>query len=79
MFPVRWDLGTLDHVLIRIKKEKMAALKDMVVNNQLHFSLSQDTVHETISHNDLDPFWTELKNYFFAALIPHPSRNSKDV
>lgn len=60
---LRWDLGTLDHLLIRLKQEKMVAVKDIILNNKLHFSLSADTVHETMAGDDLDPFWTELKNY----------------
>jgi len=61
---LRWDLGTLDHLFIRLKQEGLIAAKDILFKNQLHFSLSADTVHETIAGDDLDPFWAELKNYF---------------
>ena len=60
---LRWDLGTLDHFLIRLKNEKWDALRGVLSQNQLYFSIGTDTVHETLSQNDFDPFWAELKNY----------------
>ena len=60
---LRWDLGTLDHLIIRLKNEGFPAVKNILRNNELHLSLSSRTIHETITGDDPEPFWQELKNY----------------
>lgn len=60
---LRWDLGTLDHLFIRLKEEGISVINRLILKNELHLSLSADTKHETISYHDLAPFWVELKNY----------------
>jgi len=60
---LRWDLGTLDHLLIRVKQEGLSGLKDIILNNNLKLFNCKDLVRETLRSDDPKPFLAELKNY----------------
>jgi hypothetical protein len=61
---LRWDLGTVDHLLIRLKKEGPAVIKDVLFKNALQLRFAPGTAHETFSFDDMFPFFAELRNYF---------------
>ena len=67
---LRWDLGCLDHFLIRLKAEKSKALKDFLCHNALLlWNKPFRTSHETFQLTDPLPFVYELRSYardFFA-------------
>lgn len=61
---LRWDLGTLDHLLIRLKEEGLTSLPRILFNNELMLFSGKPTAHETFSWKDSKPFVAELRQYF---------------
>lgn len=59
---LRWDLGCIDHLLIRIKSEGLSALRAVAINNELLLFKGQ-TIHETLSLTDPAPFGRELYSW----------------
>ena len=61
---LRWDLGCLDHVLIRCKAAPAQAFRDLFFGNSLQlFSRPFATGHETFRLTDPLPFVYELWSY----------------
>ncbi len=61
---LRWDLGTIDHALIRLKNEGRDAVKAIFTENALRiFSRPASTRHETFRFNDPLPFVYEIISY----------------
>ena len=61
---LRWDLGCLDHVLIRLKQEGSQALRDIFLRNSLQFLRApRRTSHETWRLTDPLPFVYECGSY----------------
>lgn len=59
---LRWDLGTLDHLLIRVRAEGLSSLRRILSENQL-LLFRERTTHETFSFDDPAPFGTEILNW----------------
>lgn len=59
---VRWELGTLDHLLIRLKKNARTTMRDVLFKNALQ--LSHSNHFEMLRREDPAPFFQEVKNYF---------------
>ncbi len=59
---LRWDLGTLDHLLIRLKGEG-AKVFGALFRDELRLFDGSITHHETYQHDDPGPFRYELRNY----------------
>lgn len=60
---LRWDLGTLDYLIIRGKETDPL---DVIRRNELELFSTRDIVHETFSRSDPQPFFMELKSYLKA-------------
>jgi predicted ATP-grasp superfamily ATP-dependent carboligase len=61
---LRWVLGTLDHALIRLRKEKLTALSDIFLRNSLRlFERPTRTGIETWRASDQRPFYAELQTW----------------
>lgn len=60
---LRWELGTLDHALIKLKRSFWNNLISMTTKNELKF-FAPKTKFEIFRSSDAGPFWSELKNYF---------------
>lgn len=61
---LRWELGTLDHLIIRMKREGILNSIMSILRNELHLSL-RGCKSEIFRLNDPLPFVGELRNYFF--------------
>ena len=61
---LRWTLGSLDHLLIRLKAERLHALKEICCTNSLRlWEHSEHTRQETFRLDDPRPFISELISY----------------
>jgi len=64
---LRWSLGTLDHLIIRLKREGISKLTQILSKNELQF-FRGETIQESFSLSDPLPFLSEiylyLKNLF---------------
>ena len=58
---LRWFLGTLDHLIIRLKKDGPA--KVLSYNALMLFQKIGRTKYDVFDANDIKPFLRELKNY----------------
>lgn len=62
---LRWILGTVDHAMTRVKREKLRAIKDIVSGNALQLRKKGVlTRYDTYRRNDTQPFWVELEEWF---------------
>jgi len=65
---LRWDLGTVDHLFIRLKREGIGALAGIFLRNELHLFSGDATAHETFTWSDPLPFLSELRQYLFGSV-----------
>jgi predicted ATP-grasp superfamily ATP-dependent carboligase len=59
---LRWELGTLDHLLIRYKRKGIMSLLQGLASNEFQF-FKPDTRGEILRLSDPLPFLAELRNY----------------
>jgi predicted ATP-grasp superfamily ATP-dependent carboligase len=60
---LRWELGTLDHILIKMKQQGFLKTAGAFLKNQYYF-FNRNTHSEVCRLNDPVPFIYELKKYF---------------
>ncbi len=60
---LRWELGTLDHMIIRYKEEGFIALIKRIINNDFYL-FKRGVRGEILRLSDPKPFITEFRNYF---------------
>lgn len=66
---LRWLLGTMDHAIIRLKRETFSALGDIIFRNSLQLlSHAKETRLEVLRFYDIKPFLAEVKKYFLEPL-----------
>ena len=67
---LRWELGCLDHLLIRGKENPARALSDLVMRNSLQILRSpRQTSLEVFRWDDPLPFFAELRQYVADLLV----------
>ena len=62
---LRWLFGTLDHLYISIKENKLKYIKQVLTNNQLKL-FKKPTSFDVFDFKDIMPFIKEVKNYFLS-------------
>lgn len=60
---LRWELGTLDHLLILFKRQGLFSVFSLLKDNHLSF-FKAHTKAEIFRWYDPKPFFVEIKNYF---------------
>lgn len=60
---LRWVLGTVDHVLIRLKNDPLAAMRFIFENGLQLFQSGKSTCHDVFDRSDWRPFKQEVINY----------------
>lgn len=61
---LRWGLGTLDHLLIRLRESPLRALADITLRNSLQLMRKpKQSRLEVMRFDDLGPFAYELRSY----------------
>lgn len=64
---LRWVLGTLDHVYLRLKEDPISAVQDFFTKNSLQlFKRPLKTTYDVWAWDDPKPLLVELRNYFFS-------------
>lgn len=69
-YRLRWLLGTVDHMIIRIKKAPLDALRDIFLRNALQlFSGKHYTRFQVFREDDMKPFYYEIRRWI-ADILP---------